>query len=207
MKIHVSGRRLDVGDALRGHIEDRMAAIAEKFLDRTIDCQVTVGKEGHQFHADCSLHLPHAIRMQAEALGGDAKAAFELVAEKIEKQLRRHKRRLKDRHLKSRLGREAEEAMIARAYILAPDENGEEGFGEAPGFEPADGDAGEDVPVIIAESRTGIPYATVGDAVMLMDLSDLPALMFRNRRNDRLNVVYRRQDGNIGWVDPTGNEI
>lgn len=204
MKIQVSGRRLDVGDALRGHVEERMAAIAEKFLDNTIDCQVTVGKENHLFHADCALHLPHGVHLQAEARAGDARAAFEAVAERIEKQLRRYKRRLKDRHLKSRLGREAEEAMIARAYILAPEEEQELTAATGPG--PADAEAAEDVPMIIAESRTGVPYATVGDAVMLMDLSDVPALMFRNRRNDRLNVVYRRQDGNIGWVDPAGSE-
>lgn len=204
MKIQVSGRRLDVGDALRGHVEERMAAIAEKFLDNTIDCQVTVGKESHLFHADCSLHLPHGVHMQAEARAGDARAAFEAVAERIEKQLRRYKRRLKDRHLKSRLGREAEEAMIARAYILAPEEEQELAAATGPGR--ADAEAAEDVPMIIAESRTDVPYATVGDAVMLMDLSDVPALMFRNRRNDRLNVVYRRQDGNIGWVDPAGSE-
>lgn len=205
MNIQVSGRRLDIGDALRGHVEERMAAIAEKFLDNTIDCQVTLGKESHLFHADCALHLPHGVYMQADARADDARAAFEAVADKIEKQLRRYKRRLKDRHLKSRLGREAEEAMIARAYILAPEEDGGEAVAE-PRPEP-EGAAVEDVPMIIAESRTGIPHATVGDAVMLMDLSDVPALMFRNRRNNRLNVVYRRQDGNIGWVDPAGSEI
>lgn len=200
MQIQVSGRKIDVGAALSTYMTGQIEMIADKYFNRSIEAHVTVGRNGPFFSVDCSLHVRNGIHMQSHAEAADAHAAFDLAADKLEKQLRRHKRRLKDRHASGRAGQEEEEALIAQAYILAP----EEGAGDE---EAAVGDETEDQPVIIAETRTEIPHVSVGDAVMLMDLSNAPALMFRNRRNGRMNVVYRRTDGNIGWVDPAKAEV
>lgn len=194
MQIHVSGRKLSVGDALRTHVSDRLNAIVEKYFDRAIEAHVTVGKEGHAFKVECALHVRQGIHLQSQGTGGDAHSAFDAAADKIEKQLRRYKRRLKDRHLSGRHGEQEAQALIAQAYVLAPEDDADDGAAAA-------GD-GADQPVIIAETRTPIPHVSVGDAVMMMDLQDTPALMFRNRRNGQFNVVYRRPDGNIGWIDP-----
>ncbi|MFQ5346446.1 MAG: ribosome hibernation-promoting factor, HPF/YfiA family [Rhodothalassiaceae bacterium] len=196
MQINVSGRKVRVGDALRSHIVTSLEELAEKYFCRAIEAQVTVAKRGRLFDVDCAIHLGHGIHLQSHAEGAPGRAAFDLAAEKLEKQLRRHKRRLKDRHLKSRHGQEEEIAQLARAYVLAP--ASDDGAGDAE--TPASGS--DEQPIIIAETRVEIPRLTVGDAVMLLDLANAPALMFRNRRNDQINMIYRRADGHIGWVDP-----
>ena len=189
MDIKVSGRHLDVGDALRAHVGQRIEAGAAKYFDRSIAAQVTFSKAGHGFHVDCTLHAPRGVTLQSHGEGGDAYSAFDAAADKIDKQLRRYKRRLTNHHQNS----EHAERMLeqAQAYVLAA---------------TLDGDDAETVhndhPIIIAETRTDIPRVSVSDAVMLMDLANVPAFMFRNAGNDQLNVVYRRPDGNIGWLDP-----
>lgn len=195
MQVQVSGRQIDVGEALRSHIEETLESIVEKYFPQGLDAQVTLARENHLFRVDCSLHVGHGLRLHAHAAAEDAHAAFSLVGQKIEKQLRRHKRRLKDRHLASRLGREQEESLLAQAYVLAADA---EDDAEIDSAECGDSDN----PVIIAETRARIPTVTVGDAVLLMDLSDQPALMFRNIGNGQFNLVYRRPDGHVGWIDP-----
>lgn len=199
MQIQVSGRQIDVGEALRRHIEETLESVVAKYFPQGLDAQVTVARESHLFRVDCSLHVGHGLRLQAHAAAEEAPAAFSLVVQKIEKQLRRHKRRLKDRHLASRLGREQEESLLAQAYVLA-----------AEAEDDADADAAEsgdsNNPVIIAETRARIPTVTVGDAVLLMDLSDQPALLFRNLGNGQFNLVYRRPDGHVGWIDPLACE-
>ena len=196
MQINVSGRRLSVGAALRAHIVATMQGLAEKYLCRAIDAKVTVGKEGYRFDVDCAIHLGHGIYLKSHGTADGGQAAFDIAAEKIEKQLRRHKRRLKDRHLMGRHGQEEEVAQMAQAYVLAAPAEGEDAAGEESAA-PFD-----EQPIIIAETRVEIPHVSVGDAVMLMDLAGAPALVFRNRRNDRINMIYRRQDGHIGWIDP-----
>ncbi len=189
MEIIVTGRHMDVGDALRTHIEQRIDAGAAKYFDRSIAAQVTLSKANHGFHADCSLRAPRGVTLQSHGEGGDAYSAFDTAAEKIEKQLRRYKRRLVNHHQSNH---ETERLLEhAQSYVLAAAPEEEEP--EAPQ---------NDHPIIIAETKTDIPRVSVSDAVMLMDLANTPAFMFRNVRNDQLNVVYRRPDGNIGWLDP-----
>ncbi len=204
MQIKITGRRIDVGDALKGYIEDRIEAIVDKYFSRSLEASVTIGKKGPFFQVDCTLHVHQGIHLQSRAEADDAHAAFDLAADKMEKQLRRHKRRLKDRHVTGRAGQQEEVAMMAQAYVLRPEE--EDGSTDLSSWEASvngsPDEKAEGNPVIIAETRTEVPKVSVGDAVMLMDLSDQPALMFRNLRNGRVNVVYRRPDGNIGWIAP-----
>ncbi|MGF1607140.1 MAG: ribosome hibernation-promoting factor, HPF/YfiA family [Rhodothalassiaceae bacterium] len=194
MQISVTGRHLDIGSAFKTHVEDRLHAITEKYFDRALDAAVTVTKEAHLYRIDCTLHANQGTILKARADGTEIYGTFDGVADKIEKQLRRYKRRLKSHHALSR--REGVETLLAQAYVIAPsNEEQEDAVDE-------DGAASADEPIIIAETQTEIPRVSVGDAVMLMDLGEVTALMFRNVRNDELNMVYRRPDGNIGWVDP-----
>ncbi|GER06711.1 ribosomal subunit interface protein [Iodidimonas muriae] len=205
MQINVSGRRINVGDALKAHINERFEGIVEKYFSRSIEAHVTVSKKGPFFHVDCSLHVRQGIHMQSHGEADEAHAAFELAADKLEKQLRRHKRRLKDRHITGRAVQEEEAALMAQAYVLQPEETdslAEEAGDDSGQANGKSAEFADDQPVIVAETRMEIPHVSVGDAVMLMDLSEQPALMFRNSRNGQFNVVYRRSDGNIGWVDP-----
>lgn len=195
MQISVTGRHLDIGEAFKTHVEDRLNAIAHKYFDRAMDAQVTLAKEAHQYRVDCTMHANQGTVLQARATGSDIYGTFDGAADKIEKQLRRYKRRIKNHHALSR--REGVETLMAQAYVLAPETEAPDQEGDDQGAEADGGD-----PVIIAETQTEIPRVSVGDAVMIMDLQEATALMFRNIRNDELNMVYRRPDGNIGWVDP-----
>ena len=189
MQVSITGRKIKVGEALTAHVENRLTAAASKYFDRSIDAAVTIGKEGHGFSADCLLHAPPGLNMRSHAEADNVYAAFDAAADKLEKQLRRYKRRIKNHHVQSERGAAP---LMARAYVLAPED----------GAKP-EGNGGDHLqPAIIAETQTEIPVVDVGDAVMLMDLADSPMLMFRNAGNNELNVVYRRSDGNIGWIDP-----
>ncbi len=190
MQINITGRKMNIGEALTSHVEDRLTAGVSKYFSRSIDAAVTIGHEGRVFKADCHLHAPPGLNMRSHAEADDVYAAFDAAAEKLEKQLRRYKRRIKNHHNPSE--RTDASPMMAQAYVLAPEDEAE--------TEETGNDRLQ--PAIIAETRTEIPVVDVGDAVMLMDLSDLSALMFRNAGNNELNVVYRRSDGNIGWIDP-----
>lgn len=188
MKITTTGKQLDVGDALRAHVEHHLDDVVEKYFDRAIEAAVTFSREGHRFRADIAVHAGRNIRLQGHGSAEDAYVAFDQAADRIGKRLRRHKRRIKDR--KATPGDEV--VLSALQYVIAEEEAPEDG----------DGALGGDEPVIIAETATHILHLSVGEAVMHMDLSDQPALMFRNRASGRLNTVYRRPDGNIGWIDP-----
>lgn len=185
MDISIKGKRLDVGDALRSHVEDHLGAAVTKYFSRAHDANVTISREAHFFRADISVHPLRGVLVQGRSNADDAYAAFDSALEHIAKQLRRYKRRLNDKHK----GRGPEESIPAQQYTLAP-ESGEDELPE------------EGQPAIIAELPTEIATLSVSEAVMRMDLADTPALMFRNRANGGLNVVYRRPDGNIGWIDP-----
>lgn len=186
MNLTVKGKNIDVGDALRTHVSEALDHGIGKYFGNPIEATVTFSKESHLFVTDLSVHIGRNIQMHAESSADQAYIAFDRAMEHLTKRLRRHKRRLRDHH------RAEIESFRASQYILAPDE------------EEADAHAanGSDAPAVIAEMQTEIPTLTVGEAVMRLDLSNLKAIMFLNRAHGGLNMVYRRNDGNIGWVDP-----
>lgn len=192
MQLSVTGKQLDVGDALRIHVEQTLAAAIGKYFANPTDANVVLSREAHNIRADIKVHVGRGIVLQGHADAGDAYAAFDLAAEHIAKRLRRHKRRLRS-HQRSKA--DSEKALRAQQYVLA--RGGED---RAQGQEAADGQ-----PVIIADMETSIDTLTVSEAVMRMDLANLPAMLFRNRAHGGLNMVYVREDGNIGWIDPRGN--
>ncbi len=188
MNFKVSGKQIDIGEALREHVMDEMTATIEKYAQRPTDITVVFSKDAYNYTCEAIVNLPTGLTAQAKAAATDIYAAFELCREKMDKQLRRHKRRLRD-HQKKRAN--PIETLPAQAYILAANENEEEEGAET----------GAD-PVIIAEMETRIPSLSVSEAVMQMELAGSPVLVFRNERDNGINVVYRRDDGNIGWIDP-----
>ena len=188
MDVSVKGKHVDVGEALRDHVIDHLDRSVRKYFDKALDANVTFSREGHSFRADISVHSGRGVVVQGGGDGGDAYAAFDGALGRIAKQLRRYKRRLKDHHK----GRGDDDLIAAQKYIIAPDEEEEA---------PVDAQ-----PTIIAELATEIATLTVSEAVMRMDLTDYPVVMFRNSAHGGLNVVYRRPDGNIGWIDPKGTD-
>ena len=188
MEIRISGKQIDVGDALRTHVKDNMVAAVGKYFDRPVNAHVVFSRNGHEFKCDSSVHLSTGLTAQAHAQNGDIYAAFEQATGRIEKQLRRYKRRLKDHHH----NRQTPIEMIeAQAYVLRGHDE-EVDTGEVNGMQP----------VIIAEMATDIKSLTVGEAVMQMELTHSQFLMFKNDANGRINIVFQREDGNIGWIDP-----
>ncbi|MEZ5995479.1 MAG: ribosome-associated translation inhibitor RaiA [Hyphomonadaceae bacterium] len=194
MRIQVAGRQMDVGEALRNRIENELSSGIGKYFNRATDAVVTVAKNGGGVgvEVDCTVHLPSGISLQSEGHGGDAHSAFGDAMDKLEKRVRRYKRRLRNHHagVKSPLPAEA-----ASAYVLAPLQEESEASADT----VADAEPG---PLVIAETTAPVRTMTVSTAVMQLDLVNNPALMFRNAANGALNVVYRRPDGNIGWIDP-----
>jgi ribosomal subunit interface protein len=191
MRIQVSGKQMDIGDALRTHVEDRLTEAVAKYFDRPVDALVTFCKDRHQFVADSSVHLPTGMTVQATARADEVYASFEGAVDRMEKQLRRYKRRLRDHH-RDRQG--PIEATGAPSYILA---------GEA---EDAEEEPATLQPVIVAEMETKVPLLSVGEAVMQMELAGAHLLVFRNTAHGGVNVVHRRDDGNIGWIDPRNTQ-
>lgn len=188
MQLTVKGKQIDVGDALRAHVADALSVIFDKYFGEPIEATVQFSREAHLIKVHISVHVGRGILLQSEA-GADAPyPAFDLAADLIAKRMRRYKRRLRDHHRYA-----APETLPAQQYILAnetEDESGNEGGGQ---------------PVIVAEMAEPIHTLSVSEAVMRMDLANINALLFRNSGHGGLNMVYRRNDGNIGWVDPSGN--
>lgn len=194
MQITVSGKQIDVGAALRTHVEDNLVAAVAKYFDRPVDAHVVFSRQGHEFTCDSSVHLPTGLTAQAHGASSDVYAAFEQATDRIEKQLRRHKRRLKDHHLNRKQPIEMSEAA---SYVLRGyQEDAAEGTDA--GTSTVDGEQ----PVIVAEMTMPIKTLTVGEAVMQMELAHARFLVFRNDANGRINFVYQREDGNVGWIDP-----
>lgn len=188
MHIKVSGKHIDIGDALRTHVEERLETAVAKYFDRAVGANVVFSRDARNFFkCDSAVDLSTGLHAQSQAQAPDIYAAFEQSVERIEKQIRRYKRRLKNHHQNHR---DALDLIEAQSYVLASTEEDDE---EA---------AAADQPVIIAEMKTGIHALSVGDAVMRMELAQAPFLIFKNEANGRLNVVYQRDDGNIGWIDP-----
>jgi ribosomal subunit interface protein len=192
MELSVHGKQIDVGDSLRGHVKDKIEDLSEKYFNHTTFANITFSKEGHgrpRTRAHISIKLGKNILVVADAIEADPYIAFDAAAEKAGKQLRRYKRRLRDHH--ERVEQTPEnEIRKARDYVIATNGHDKE--------EPPAGEA----PVIIAEMVTAIETLTTSEAVMRLDLADLPALLFHNASHGGLNMVFRRPDGNVGWVDP-----
>jgi ribosomal subunit interface protein len=192
MEIRVSGHQVDTGDALRAHVTERLQGIADKYFSRALSAQVTFGKGPyvHGFGCDIVAHVMQGVVLKGSHTAQDAHLAFDGAADKVERQLRRYKHRLKDR---GAAGMEAPAAVEANASYTV--------------FNAAE-DAEEigDAPLIIAETRVDIPDASVSDAVMMLDLRNTNALLFKNSGSGVLNMVYRRGDGTIGWVEPQRTE-
>lgn len=187
MRYQISGKQIDIGEALQTHVKDELGIVMAKYSQRPTDATVVFSKSAHEFVCEATVHLSSGLTAAAKAHATEIYAAFDACNEKMDKQLRRYKRRLKDHH---REWAEPVEIMEASSYILASEGNDEDS-------EPATLQ-----PMIIAEMETKIPSLSVGEAVMQMELAGAPVLVFRNEGKDGVNVVYRREDGNIGWIDP-----
>ncbi|MEO1494664.1 MAG: ribosome-associated translation inhibitor RaiA [Pseudomonadota bacterium] len=188
MHIQINGKQIDVGEALSQHVEDSLSAAIAKYFDRPVDATVTFSRDAHAFRCDAHVHLPTGLTAQSSARANDVYAAFDQGAERIEKQLRRYKRRLKDHH---QTRAKPVDVFDAQAYVL-----------EAVDVKEETEEPDSLQPVIVAEMTQSIQALSVGEAVMQMELADKPFLIFRNEANDGVNIVFRRDDGNIGWVDP-----
>ena len=187
MRYHISGKQIDIGEALQVHVKSELDDIVGKFANRPTEAAVVFSKSAGEFFCEATVHLSTGLTAQARAHEHEIYAAFDRCGEKLEKQLRRYKRRLKDHH-KDR--QQPVELSGASSYILAASD-------DVGGAEPESLQ-----PIIIAEMEAKIPSISVGEAVMQMELAGAPALVFRNEGHDGINVVYRREDGNIGWIDP-----
>jgi ribosome hibernation promoting factor len=199
MQLNVTGKQTEIGEALRRHIEGSLGSILDKYFKTAIEAHAIVSKEAHLSRAEISIHIGRGIVVNARASASEAYLAFDAAAERLAKQLRRYKRRLRDHHAKPREPAGASER--AMDYVLAPIEEDDAETAEAEGEEAETGDV-NGAPAVIAEMSTELPSLTVGEAAMRMDLAEAPVLLFRNRSHGELNLVYRRTDGNIGWIDP-----
>jgi len=192
MQITISGKQLDLSDALRTHVSENLDRIARKYFDHALDAAVTFGRARSFFTCDINLHAGRDLVLRAEGEAQDAHAAFDDAAEHIAKRLRRYRRRLNE-HARDLANRERPET--ARQYILSQEE-------QASAASARSAETGPHA-AVIAESATEIVLLSVSDAVMRLDLADQQVLMFRNSRTGTLNVIYRRPDGNIGWIEPS----
>ena len=200
MQLIVKGQQIDVGDALREHVRQSLTNVFGKYFGDAIEATVIFSREAHLLRASLTVHVGRGITAESEATADQPYAAFDIAADRLAKRLRRHKRRLRDHH-KQPVGTAAE-VQLADHYVLASTpESADEGAAGA------DEDAAneEGPPMVVAEMKAEILALTVSEAVMRLDLADNGALMFVNRAHGGLNMVYRRPDGNIGWVDPKGN--
>lgn len=186
MRYQISGKQLDIGDALQSHVKSELGETVEKYSQRPTDANVVFSRIAHQYVCEATVHLSTGLTTAARGHANDIYAAFEDCREKMDKQLRRYKRRLKDHH---RDRSEPVEFADVPMYVLAS--SGMAGESEPESLQP----------MIIAELETKIPSLSVGEAVMQMELSEAPLLVFRNEKNGGVNVVHRRDDGNVGWID------
>lgn len=185
MEIRVSGHQINTGAALQSHADERLTGIVEKHFARALSSHVTLGKAPQgAFRCDIVTHVMQGLILKGHAIAQDAHQALDQAADKIETQLRRYKRRLKDHHAQS--APTTLDAEAAYTVFDAAEDNEEAG----------------DAPVVIAETKVDVPEATVGNAVMMLDLRNTNALLFKNAGTGLHNMVYRRGDGSIGWVEP-----
>ena len=195
MQLAVQGKQIDVGDALRAHVQEKLEDLNQKFFNRAIDATVQFSREGQGFfRAHIAIHIGKGINIMGDATENEIYLSFDVAAAKVMKQLRRYKNRLRTHHRKLEQTPESE-SLKAQNYVLAMD--GDKHHDEA--------EDEADNPLIVAEMTSDIQTLSVSEAVMRMDLSDQSAFLFRNASHNGLNLVYKRPDGNVGWVDPYGN--
>lgn len=187
MPLRVSGKNLDIGEALRAQVADRVSQTISKYFDGSFSGHVTVEREGTGFRTDCALHLASGMTLQVEGTAHDAYQSAERAADKLEKRMRRYKRKLKD-HAP---GPGAAGPMEIPSYVI-----------QAPDHDEDDDPTGEFHPIVIAETKKSMKTLSVSEAVTDLDLTGAPVVMFRHAGSGRVNLVYRRSDGNIGWIDP-----
>jgi len=187
MSFRVSGKHIDLGEALRTRVSERVAEAMTKFFDGGYSGHVTIGREGFGFRTECAVHLDSGVTLHVDGMAADAYASADQAALRIEKRLRRYKSRLKDRTSARNNG--LDRGLDAQSYVIvAPDD--------------ADEEIVEFNPVIIAESTTALKRLSVSEAVMELDMTGAPVVTFRHAVHGRVNIVYRRADGNLGWIDP-----
>ncbi len=190
MSFRVSGKNIDVGEALRERISARVAEALGKFFDGGYSGHATIDKDGFGFRTECALHLDSGITLHADAQAADPYESADQAAMRIEKRLRRYKNRLKEHHVRNHKIAESAVAISAPSYVIAAPEHDSED--EVTTFNP----------VIIAESTTALKRFSVSEAVMELDFTGAPVVVFRHAGHGRVNLVYRRADGHIGWMDP-----
>lgn len=186
MRYQISGKQIDIGDALQTHVKEELGGIIQKYAERPTEAVIVFSRSAHEYVCESTVHLSTGMTATAKAHAHEIYAAFDACGEKMEKQLRRYKRRLKDHH---RVREVPIELSAAPSYILAA---GDEAGDEPEALQP----------LIVAEMETKIPSLSAGEAVMQMELAGAPVLVFHNEKHGGINVVYRRDDGNIGWIDP-----
>jgi ribosomal subunit interface protein len=187
MRYQISGKQIDIGEALQTHVKAELGEVIEKYAQRPTECVVVFSRVAHEFVCETTLHLSTGLTAQAKGHASEIYAAFESCREKLDKQLRRYKRRIRNHHNNRTAPVEFSESAT---YILAGSEDAEDAEPETL------------QPIVIAEMETKIPSITVGEAVMQLELAGQRMLVFRNEGHGGVNVVYRRDDGNIGWIDP-----
>lgn len=189
MTLRISGKSISVGDALRGRLSERTDEVLRKYFHGNYSGHITLSKDGFGFRTDCALHLDSGVTLEAESNAADAYASADQALLQIEKRLRRYKERLKDRSARKHAASEAAVAIDAPSYIIEALADGED---EPTGYNP----------VIIAEATTSLRRLSVSEAVMELDFTGAPVVVFQHGSSGRVNVIYRRADGNVGWVDP-----
>lgn len=188
MLYQITGKQIDIGEALQTHVKNVLDDVVKKYAERPTDAAVIFSKSAGEFVCEATVHLSTGLTATAKAHSHEIYAAFDMTSDKMEKQLRRYKRRLKDHH---RERAQPVELSNSSSYILATQDGSEDSEPETL------------QPMIVAEMEQKIQSLSVGEAVMQMELAGAPVLVFRNEGHKGVNVVYRRDDGNIGWVDPT----
>lgn len=187
MRYQISGKQIDVGEALQTHVKAELGEVIEKYSQRPTECVVVFSRSAHEFVCEATVHLSTGLTAQAKGHATEIYAGFESCREKLDKQLRRYKRRIRNHHHQRPVPVEFGEAA---SYILAASEDTDDAEPETL------------QPIVIAEMETKVPSITVGEAVMQLELAGQRMLVFRNEGHGGVNVVYRREDGNIGWIDP-----
>ena len=190
MSIQITGKNIDIGEAFRSFIKERIEQTIEKYIGQDVTGHVRVQKEHNMFQTSCSLKLRSGLTLEAKGESGDAYASASESFEKMDKRLRRYKRRLKNHHHDNNHADRFTSGPMAIDSVVESRDDDDESL------------AVEDAPVIVAETKMIVPALSVSDAVMQMDLAEQPVLVFRNAGHGKVNVVYRRADGHIGWIDP-----
>lgn len=189
MSLRISGKNIEISEAYRAHVESRIGATLGKYFDGGFSGRVVLERDGAGYRVDCALHLDSGVDLNAEGRGHEIYPTFEQAAERLDKQLRRYKRRLKDHRHEARTNGAAAEAEMSHVVLAATPDADEE--------IPSDY-----APMVIAEESKRLKTLSVSGAVMAMDLANTPVIVFRHAGHGGVNIVYRREDGNIGWIDP-----